>query len=144
MLKFKRKSTIGLTLLVSSLVLTGSFVVTNAATHETIQVNKKVSNFKHSNVLNKSNEMITNKSYNGLKTEYVGNFDNMPGKFKTPCVKKAFGNGNWKVKVVSGYNHYTYKTAPQKVKARYKAACKSINKTPNDSDVISVPQGLDN
>ncbi|AYF55252.1 hypothetical protein DFH04_10935 (plasmid) [Clostridium novyi] len=49
--KIQRKSTIGLTLLVSSLVLTGSFVVTNAATHETIQVNKKVSNFKHSNVL---------------------------------------------------------------------------------------------
>ncbi|WP_411267009.1 MULTISPECIES: hypothetical protein [Clostridium] len=47
-------------------------------------------------------------------------------------------------KVVSGYNHYTYKNAPQNVRTRYEANCKSINKTPDDSDVISVPQGLDN
>src|SRR3712207_7127185 len=58
----------------------------------------------------------------------------MPSKFKTPSVKKAFGNGTWKIKVVSGYNHYTYKTAPQNVRTRYEANCKSINKTPNDSD----------
>ncbi|OOB74896.1 hypothetical protein AXF41_15440 [Clostridium haemolyticum] len=36
------------------------------------------------------------------------------------------------------------KNAPQNVRTRYEANCKSINKTPDDSDVISVPQGLDN
>lgn len=46
-----------------------------------------------------------------------------------------------KSKVV--YTQYTYETAPEEVKAQYESDCKSVDKTPNSSDIISVPQNLD-
>ncbi|WP_420888746.1 hypothetical protein, partial [Clostridium haemolyticum] len=69
------------------------------------------------------------------------NFQSNTEKIYNSQVNKISNFKVKKSKVV--YNHYTYKTAPQNVRTRYEANCKSINKTPNDSDVISVPQNLD-
>ncbi|WP_143760907.1 hypothetical protein, partial [Clostridium haemolyticum] len=70
MLKSKRKFTLGIGLLVSTFILTSTFVVTNATTHQTIQGNKKVSKIEHNiNTSNRSKEALADKSNNGLKTE---------------------------------------------------------------------------
>lgn len=145
MLKAKRKYRIGLGLVSAILILTSSFVVTKALvpdnTYLNIQSNSESIKSEPNNISKPlSNESEVNQLDNGLKTEYMGTLDNMPSHLKTPCVEQAFSDGNWTIKVTSGYKSYTYESAPEEVKSQYEADCKSINKTPNPSDIISVPQ----
>lgn len=143
MLKSKMKYGIGLVSAI--IILTSSFVVTKASIPDNNYLNVQSNNESIKSEPNNISKSLSDEAEgkeldNGLKTEYMGNLDNMPSHLKKPYVEQAFSDGNWTIKVTSGYKHYTYETAPEEVKAQYEANCKSIDKTPNPSDVISVPQ----
>ncbi|KGM96975.1 hypothetical protein Z968_05190 [Clostridium novyi A str. 4552] len=143
MLKSKTRWKIGTSLILSTFILTSSVIVASAVTNNNGKVTKESVQHINDNVASKPQKIEVKKLDNGLRVEYMGNLENMPSELKTPHVKQAFKDGNWKIKVVSGYTTYTYRTAPQDVRSRYEAACKSVNKVPKDSDVISIPKNVD-